>query len=157
MKPEKVQRERILSKLPQYGLNKKNFSILEYKLTSEEFVFFNEVSQVRPLFTDDDYSGVSEFYPCYSIGKQLEASHRYRITYYITSHPDNQADLIIIIKNATELEIIEPNLELTKQEYNDLSLAFKPKINETIDDVLAKRLNDINSFIGFSLNKQRNI
>lgn len=158
MKPIGIQKEKILNtKLKYYTTHKKDFVIEEFNKTSEEYIFFYEVTQAQPLYSEvTEETGSTEYFPCYSIGKQLKENRRYRITYTITANPDGKSDSLIIIKDATEIKLVEENFQLTKEEWNELK-KFQQKENETIDEAVDRRLQEINYYIGYDLHKQKNL
>lgn len=155
MKPFGVQKEKILStKLQHYATHKKNFIIEEFKKVSEEFISFCEVIQAQPLYSEPEENTSTEYYPCYIIGKRLEENSRYRITYTITANPDSKSESLLIIKEASKLHLVDEGFQLTDEDKEELK-EFQPKYNETVDDAINRRLNEMNDYIGNDLEKQK--
>lgn len=156
MKPDKVQKERLLTNIKGYITNKKKFELIDIKFVSKELVYKYDVSQAVNEYKNNDNILTSSTEQCYSIGKQLELGNKYRVTYMITSHPDSVSDLIILITEATKLDVIETEYLLTKLEFQSLK-TFQQIPNETINDALNRHLNNINYYIGWGLEKKRNL
>lgn len=101
--------------------------------------------------------GNSEQYESYSLATQLKPNTKYNIIYTIIPNPNNQNELIVLIKKSTPIFTIEDGFSLNTSQVADLRAYFCQKENETVTQAIEKQMKSFDGVIGQNIEKQRNL